>query len=386
MLMQFTCISSGTIVLFMAGLLLLGVIFILLRRHLRSRRRNIGFIMSGWHLLFVAVAAVSVLLWCHIAGDGWIAKAIIYLFAMSVLGATIFTLWRYKRIFKYDVGHRHRFDAANHWLQLSILLSVAVFIVMTVCFFRLSQDRFLPFSIFAVVLTWLFQDAVLGVAAYIHLRVNRLIHIRDLINIPDRGITGYVSDVSLVSVTIDTLDNTQATIPLVTLQKGSFINLQNMLDGNTSGRRLVRSFVIDSNSVTAYGCDEIDSLAATLECQGEDTIALTSEKEKMTLNGCAEVLNVSLFRRYLRHWLCSNYEVARSPRMIVCLDEPTVEGVRLKVYTYVKKTPLEVYEHISSDITEHVLHSMKWFGLRLYQRPASNDLKPIETASAHESV
>ena len=362
--------------------------FAFIRPRLRGKGKPSGFMMSWWHILFiVAIVFAS----CMLFGDNCTATQqsvvlLIYLLTCSFLGLIVFTLWRYKQIFKYTIGNK--LDTINHMMQLSILVSIAVLIVLTIFFFRLNDKSFLPFSLFAVVLTWLFQDAVVGVAAYIHLRMNKLLHIGDLITIPERDITGYVADISLVSVTIDRLDNTRSSIPIVTLQKGAFTNLTEMIKGNKSGRRLLRSFIIDNNSIAPCTEAEIEQIAYTLLQKGENSISLHTEKEALLgENGKNEVLNLYLFRRYLRHWLWSNYEVARTPRMIVSVSEPTVEGVPLKVYVYIKQPHLETFEHISSEITEHIIHSMQWFGLRLYQRPTSADLKTTLTTSAeNESI
>lgn len=377
-----------TIALYLLGFVLVAAIFMKTRQTLRMHRKKAGFAMSKWHLLFIllCVAAVFFLLSTiggsqlrHSAeglmsdtfGSHRLWRVAVLLFFAAVSGGVVFTLWRYKRILKYDIGRR--LDSTNHWLQISILVTIAAAIILTICIFRISPESFLPFSLFAVVLTWLFQDAVLGVVAYIHLRSNHLLYIGDLIHLPDKNISGFVSDISLISVTIDSLDNTRVNIPISSLQKGAFVNLRELLEGNTSGRRMLRTFTIDSRSIREVSRSDMQRIASALDSRGEDTIAVTTEMKKASAQ--TPMLNLYLYRRYLRHWLCNNYEVARSPRMIVSLEAPGPEGVPLKVYIYIKQTQLETYEHIAAEITEHILQSMSWFGLRLYQRPTGNDLR-----------
>ena len=55
--------------------------------------------------------------------------------------------------------------------------------------------------------------------------------------------------------------------------------------------------------------------------------------------------------------------------------EQTIEGIPLQVYVFITKNSLVEFEKEQSKITEHIITSMEWFGLKLYQRPASADLK-----------
>lgn len=374
-------ILPGTIAASLLGFLLIAFIFMRARRTLRLHRNKAGFAMSKWHLAFILLSGVAVFLWANTFDGSVAGRVAVALFCAAMSGALIFTLWRYKRIFKYDIGRR--FDSINHWLQISILTTIAMAIVLIICLFRINQDSFLPFSLFAVVLTWLFQDAVLGVAAYIHLRSNRLLHIGDFISLPDKNLSGNVVDISLISVTIDSPDNTRVSVPISSLQKGAFVNYRNLFDGNTSGRRMLRTFTIDSRSIEELSTADMQRIMALLDRRGEDTIAVATEMKSVSEE--APMFNIYLYRRYLRHWLCNNYEVARTPRMIVSLEAPGAEGVPLKVYIYVKQTPLETYEHIAAEITEHILQSISWFGLRLYQRPAGNDIEHLLTnSSSHD--
>lgn len=367
-------ISYKVLIPCVACTLLLAAGFLKGRKLLRERGKSSGFVMSRWHLFVLFLFAAGMLLAFHIREFGYNTATWVmaYIITSALLGGYVFTCWRRKSIFKYDALHRR--NATNHWFQLSILIAFAIFIGITVWCFDINGGSFLPVSILAVVLTWLFQDTVLGVVAYFHLRMNRHLRIGDLINIPDKGITGHVADISLISVTIDRLDNMRSSLPITALMKNPFTNMQHMMDGNTSGRSMTRSFIIDSGSIADWTVADIDRLAEEIKKRNEDALAVTEERKKILAEDRAGVLNIFLFRRYLRHWLCRNRDVARSPRMIVGLEEPTVEGVPLKLSVFLKNTDLEPFEHQVSDITEHVLMSMEWFGLRLYQRPSSRDI------------
>ena len=87
-----------------------------------------------------------------------------------------------------------------------------------------------------------------------------------------------------------------------------------------------------------------------------------------------------LFRVYLSAWLYHNEKVAHEPRQLVRFLEITGEGTQLQLYAYIKSTSLMPYENVVAEIVEHVMLSMNWFGLRLYQKPSSADIGKIETA------
>jgi len=49
-------------------------------------------------------------------------------------------------------------------------------------------------------------------------------------------------------------------------------------------------------------------------------------------------------------------------------------GMPLQVYAFITDTVLPSFEWRQSQIIEHILMSIDWFGLRLYQSPSSYDV------------
>ncbi len=234
----------------------------------------------------------------------------------------------------------------------------------------------MAYGLCATILSLIFQDAIKGVVAYFHLRSNGLMHIGDWIQVPEKNIDGKIEDVSLSTVSVRNWDNTISSISLAILQAGAFKNNQEMIDKKTSGRRMYRSFTIDTRSIRPLSTEEISALEKLLESYGEDTISLRMSNIKSM-----HQLNIYLFRMYLRHWLMNHDDISRHPRLIVRLMEPTSEGIPIQVYTYITSTSVMPFELIQSEITEHILLSMEWFGLRLYQKPSGQDIESIITDS-----
>lgn len=84
-------------------------------------------------------------------------------------------------------------------------------------------------------MTWIFQDTIKGVVAFVHLRLNHLLYIDDWIQVPKLNVDGEVKRITLTTVTLYNWDTTTSSIPTSVLHNDHFINLQRMTDGKTYG-------------------------------------------------------------------------------------------------------------------------------------------------------
>ncbi len=340
------------------------------KKHLISSenkfKHTLGIIAGGYiPLVFLIECVLSLLIDTLKVEEKWWELVV----AFSILVLAVYVTIRFIRVFRFD--NRYTRDAYNHTALTLMLLGIGIFIVYLTISFGLNSTTFIPFGLCAAVLSWIFQDAIKGVVAYYHLRFNNLLHIGDWIEVPSHQIDGTITDISLVTVTVRNWDNTISNVAISSLVTGAFKNNQEMSDGKTSGRQMVRSFVIDTRSIRTFGHTEITGLRDKLERLGEDAIVFDHHMENAPAN---PVLNIYLFRMYLRHWLMNHKEVTRYPNLIVRLLEPTAEGIPLQLYTYIVKTGTAPFELAQSHITEHVILSMEWFGLRLYQQPSGEDI------------
>ena len=55
-------------------------------------------------------------------------------------------------------------------------------------------------------------------------------------------------------------------------------------------------------------------------------------------------------------------------------------GLPLEIYTFTSTTNWKEYENIQSDIFDHLLASIKYFDLIVYQYPSSNDVSLIKNS------
>ncbi len=251
------------------------------------------------------------------------------------------------------------------WCQIFILLAIGGWILGFLLIFNITDKTIntAAFGIAASLLAWIFQDAIRGVVAFIHLRVNNLLQIDDWIKVPKYGINGKIRRVTLTTVTVYNWDTTTSAIPTSILLSEHFVNLQKMAEGKTHGRLFSKSFIMDTGSFYELSQKDADRLITDnriISC-----IPLEEIHDEMT--------NAELYRQYLFHWLMKNKHVSRVPYLTVSWQNHTENGLALQLTGLIKDSNAAAFEWQQSLIVEHVIQSVQWFGLRLYQTPSSFD-------------
>lgn len=221
---------------------------------------------------------------------------------------------------------------------------------------------------FSFLLALIFQDTIKGVVSFIHLRFNNQLRIDDWIQVPGKGVDGEVRHVSLTNVTISNWDTTTSCIPTSMLHSEHFINLKNMMDGKTFGRRMFMTFILDTNWM--HPISDAEASALIERCRKETDVLNYIPEKEIT----AGKLNAELFRLYLFHWLMNHQHISQQPRLIVRWREHQENGMPLQIYTFITDSGLASFEWQQSQIVEHIIKSLRWFGLRLYQNPSSFDV------------
>lgn len=212
----------------------------------------------------------------------------------------------------------------------------------------------------AAVLMLVFRDSILGVVAGVQLTFNDMLRPGDWISMPSHGINGIVTEVLLTTVKVQNFDMTTVTIPPYTLVSESFQNWRGMSE--SGGRRIMRSFNIDINSIRRL--------------TGAELAPLLDEPWAKGIAGDAPTANITLFRRYLKSYI-DGYAFARpADNMFVMVRElqPTPQGLPLEIYLFTTATDWVGYEAIQADLTDHILSEMGRFHLRVFQSPTGHDL------------
>ena len=250
--------------------------------------------------------------------------------------------------------------------QISILLALGAWVVGFMMLFNAKDHPKLAIAcgILGGTLGWIFRDMLTGIVAFIHLRINHLLKIGDWIQIPKHQVDGEVKSVTLTMVTIYNWDTTTSSIPTSVLYTEHFVNLRNMMDGKTFGRRMCDTYVFDTGWFHQVSADEARKLQAS-----EDIVRFLPAKEIKE-----GMTNAQLFRLYLFQWLMEHPHVSQQPRLIVRWMEQQEIGLPLQVYAFIIDSSLPAFEWQRSQIIEHIMESLEWFGLRLYQSPSAYDV------------
>lgn len=261
------------------------------------------------------------------------------------------------------------------WCYVAILFAIGLWIVSFVFIFRIENNGSIATALGVIgsLLTWIFQDKIKGVVTFFHLRLHHLLNIDDWLIVDKLGVDGEVQKITLTSVIVYNWDTTTSTIPINVLQTEHFINLKSMMDGKTYGRRMLQTFIFDTGWFRVLSDDEIEQIKKKVVAPDK------TNRESVSMNLFSEeihksMLNAQLYRLYIYHWLMNHQHISQQPRLIVRWMEQKDGGMPLQVYAFITDSTLAQFEWQQSQIIEHIIKSLDWFGLRLYQSPSAFDV------------
>lgn len=250
--------------------------------------------------------------------------------------------------------------------QICILIFIGIWILGFAVVFEAKHHPRLAVALGVVgsLLTWIFQDTLKGIMAFVHLRLNHLLNIGDWIKIPKYNVDGEVKHVTLTNVTLYNWDTTTSSVPTSVLHSDHFINLKKMMDGKTYGRRMSKTFIFNIGWFHDINKEEVNLLRQNVEI----TKYLAEEEIK------EGAFNAQLYRIYLFHWLMNHQHISQKPYVIVRWLEQMESGLPLQIYAFITDSRFAAFERQQSLIIEHIMESIEWFGLRLYQSPSAFDV------------
>ena len=261
------------------------------------------------------------------------------------------------------------------WCYVAILFAIGLWIISFVFIFEIENNGSIATAIGVIgsLLTWIFQDKIKGVVTFFHLRLHHLLNIDDWLIVDKLGVDGEVQKITLTSVIVYNWDTTTSTIPINALQTEHFVNLKSMMDGKTYGRRMLQTFILDTGWFRVLSNVEIHQIQKKIAAPEE------SNRDSVSMNLFSKeihegMLNAQLYRLYIYHWLMNNQHISQQPRLIVRWMEQKDGGMPLQVYAFITDSNLAQFEWQQSQIIEHIIKSLDWFGLRLYQSPSAFDV------------
>ncbi len=235
----------------------------------------------------------------------------------------------------------------------------------------------------SAVLLLIFKDTILGFVASIQISANDLVHLGDWITMTKYGADGNVMEINLTTVKVENFDMTITTIPTYALISDSFQNWRGMQEAG--GRRIKRSIRIKVSSIRYLDDAEIDALRGIglltdyIDQRREEISQYNAKHEVdkgMLVNG-RNLTNIGLFRHYMERYALNYPGVRQDMTRMVRQLPPDELGVPLELYCFASDTRWEAYENLMSDIFDHLLASTGYFGLEVFENPASDDVRHL---------
>jgi len=228
----------------------------------------------------------------------------------------------------------------------------------------------------SAIIILIFRDTILGFVSSVQVAINDMVRIGDWITMDKFGADGDVIEINLTTVKVRNFDNTITTIPTYALSSDSFQNWRGMQ--KSEGRRIKRHVLIKSSTIrflnnedlaqmrkiqliTAY----IDSRQAEIEKYND----LRGVDKTLSLNG-RNMTNLGLFRKYIMQYLMDHPGLNKNMHIMCRQLQSTAHGVPLEIYVFSSDKRWANYEYIMADIFDHVMASVGYFDLEIFELPS----------------
>lgn len=267
------------------------------------------------------------------------------------------------------------------------ILKIAVYLIAAILVIAALIDKspvilLSGLGAIAAVLMLIFQDTLLSLVASVQLASNDMLRVGDWIEVPQLNADGVVVDIALHTAKVQNWDNTITTLPTRRLISDAFKNWRGMQE--SGGRRIRRALSIDQGTI--HFLTEAEKACLRDFSMPETCLAFMQGKipedsggdmpDQAALSGL-NVINISLFRFYVREYLKKRKDIRQDMTLIVRQMNPGADGLPLEIYCFAATTDWSTYEDIQSGIFEHLYAVLPMFGLRAYQRPSGYDMQGI---------
>lgn len=365
-------IASIALVVFMADVVCRRLLLPLVKRLTRATRAAWDDILLSDTLLkdvsrlvppiLIAVLMPLAFSHAHPTLDLLLKVNLIYLIAIIAKLLCTFLSALYDLSNHQDRLKNHPIKGIYQMLKI-VVICVALIIVVSILINKNPSYILTALGASAAVLMLVFKDTIMGLVAGVQLSANDMLRPGDWISMPKYGADGDVEEVTLTTVKVRNWDKTITTIPPYALVSDSFQNWRGMQE--SGGRRVKRSVYIDMRSITFCS----DEQMAEFERRG--WLEGVEREDKF-------VVNLHVFRNYLEDYLQHHPRVNSGMTIMVRQLQPTAQGLPLELYFFSDGTEWVPYEHLQSEIFEHVFAVMPTFGLRVFQSPMGIDFSGHE--------
>jgi miniconductance mechanosensitive channel len=230
----------------------------------------------------------------------------------------------------------------------------------------------------SAVILLIFKDTILGFVASIQVSINDMVRIGDWITFEKYGADGDVVEINLATVKVQNWDKTITTIPTYALISDSFKNWRGMM--SSGGRRIKRSVIIKTSTIKFLTKDDINRfqkialISDYLENGSKEIEKYNNDHntdKSLLING-RNFTNFGVFRKYLQTYIEKHSAINKDMTLMVRQLEPTPQGIPMEVYAFSSDQRWKNYEYIMGDIFDHILASVTYFDLEIYELSLGN--------------
>lgn len=257
-----------------------------------------------------------------------------------------------------------------------VLWLIGIFVIISELFEIKTNTLLTTFGAISAIILLIFRDTILGFVASVQVSLNDMVRIGDWITFDKFGADGDVIEINLATVKVRNFDNTTTTIPTYSLISDSFRNWRGML--NSDGRRIKRHILIKVKSIHFVNTSQLQQLKKIhlltdyIDTRQDEIDKFNSNNnidKSLSING-RNLTNFGLFRKYVTKYL-ENYPSLNKEMILLCRQlQPTAQGIPLEIYTFTKDKRFENYEYIMSDIFDHIIASVAFFDLEIFELPS----------------
>jgi miniconductance mechanosensitive channel len=153
----------------------------------------------------------------------------------------------------------------------------------------------------------------------------------------------------------------------------SFRNWRGML--KSDGRRIKRHILVKAKSIRFLSESELIKLKRIqLISDYIDTRQFEINKyntthnvdKSLAING-RNITNFGLYRKYITRYLETHPGINKDMILLCRQLQPTSQGMPLEIYAFSKDQRFEQYEHIMADIFDHIIASLSYFDLEVFE-------------------
>jgi len=256
-----------------------------------------------------------------------------------------------------------------------ILWIVGVGVIISKIFDITTNTLFGTLGAISAIVILIFRDTILGFVASVQVSLNDMVRIGDWITFDKYGADGDVIEINLATVKVRNFDNTTTTIPTYSLISDSFRNWRGMLDSD--GRRIKRHILVKAKSIRFLTEEDLQKMrriqlvSSYIDTRQEEINKYNKTynvDKSLSING-RNMTNFGLFRKYLTTYL-EYYPGINKNMILLCRQlQPTPHGMPLEIYVFSKDQRFEQYEYIMADIFDHIIASIVYFDLEIYEMP-----------------